>query len=102
MHEVTYNPTFPTDLADKLGYSFPPGVMGLLFKGFLNHKAMGEPERFDALEKAGFKVERYGNLANNIYNRYGGHYVDVGASRKIANGLVSLNSNSRSFEIVSG
>ena len=32
------------------------------------------PERFDALEQAGFKVNRYGDIYDNLYVRFGGHY----------------------------
>jgi len=87
--KVTYNATLPTNLADELTNSLPNGIVSLLQKGFLHHKAALEPERFDALERAGFKVERYGTLAHHIYERLGGHYVDVGASGKISKGLVS-------------
>jgi hypothetical protein len=88
-HQVTYNATFPTDLADELTNSLPAAIVSLLQKGFLHHKATLEPERFNALERAGFKVERYGTLAHHLYERLGGHYVDVGASGKISKGLVS-------------
>jgi hypothetical protein len=88
-HKVTYNGTFPTDLADELTNSLPTAVVSRLQKGFLHHKATLEPERFDALDRAGFKVERYGTLAHHLYERLGGHYVDVGASGKISKGLVS-------------
>lgn len=63
--------------------------MGLLYKGFTHNKARGEPERYDGLKKAGFKVDQFGNLANHIFQRAGGHYIDMGASEKIAKGLVS-------------
>jgi hypothetical protein len=56
----------------------------------LHFAASKQPERFDALEKAGFKTERYGNLTDSMYRRMGGHYMDVGASAKIAKGLVSF------------
>jgi hypothetical protein len=46
------------------------------------------PERFDALERAGFRVERYGDLWKCLSHRLGGHYMDVGCSAKIAAGLV--------------
>jgi len=88
-HVVTYNATFPTDLADELTNSLPMAAVSLLQNGFLHHKATLEPERFDALSRAGFKVERYGSLAHHLYERSGGHYVDVGASGKISKGLVS-------------
>jgi hypothetical protein len=51
--------------------------------------ASTEPERFDALEQVGFKVIRYGDIVYQLYEKFGGHYMDVGASAKIANGQVS-------------
>lgn len=54
------------------------------------------PARFDALERAGFKVERYGDLWKCLSHRLGGHYMDVGASAKISAGLVRVMS-SRDF-----
>jgi hypothetical protein len=56
--------------------------------------ARQEPERFDALEKAGFKTDRYGSITYHLYNRMGGHYMDVGASAKIAKGWASSHSTS--------
>lgn len=50
--------------------------------------ADNERTRFDALEAAGFKLDRYGSIIHHLYNRMGGHYMDVGASDKISRGLV--------------
>jgi hypothetical protein len=47
-----------------------------------------DPEPFDALERAGFKCERYGDLHHFLLERLGGHYLDIGCSAKIAQGLV--------------
>jgi hypothetical protein len=55
----------------------------------LHEKIRNDPERFDALERAGFKLDRYGDLMYCMYERFGGHYMDVGASGKIARGQVS-------------
>lgn len=55
----------------------------------LHDKAREEPERFDVLERAGFKLDREGELSWYLFERFGGHYMDVGTSAKIANGLVS-------------
>ena len=46
-------------------------------------------ERFQALARAGFKVETFGDIVRAQYERLGGHYMDVGCSAKIAKGLVS-------------
>jgi hypothetical protein len=50
--------------------------------------AAAQTERFDALEAAGFRVERYGDIAKVLYETLGGHYIDVGGSAKISTGLV--------------
>ena len=52
--------------------------------------ARAEPERFDALESVGFKVERFGDVHKALFERMGGHYMDTGASAKIAEGLVII------------
>jgi len=49
-----------------------------------------EPERYAALEKAGFRIERDVDIWPLLCGKQGGHYVDVGTSKKIADGLVSL------------
>lgn len=48
-----------------------------------------DARHFDALENAGFRVDRSGDIVQILLERLGGHYVDVGASKKIAQGLVS-------------
>ena len=53
--------------------------------------ASTEPERFDSLERAGFKLDRGLDLWKCLTKRNGGHYMDVGASAKISAGLVSTN-----------
>jgi Flavin-binding monooxygenase-like len=92
LHSVishSYNAHIPTTLADQFFWTFPAPIIGLLNNLAFHHAASLEPARFDALEAAGFKLNRYGNLAENIFERMGGHYVDVGASKKISDGLVS-------------
>lgn len=54
----------------------------------LHEMANEQSDFFDALEAAGFKTERYGDLISALYERLGGHYMNVGASEKIAKGLV--------------
>jgi hypothetical protein len=49
-----------------------------------------ERSRFDKLEASGFKLDRYGSIIHHLYNRMGGHYIDVGTSAKIANGLIKI------------
>lgn len=84
-----YNSDVPTEYADMIQNTGPMAVGRLLAQMGLNGEASREPERFDALERAGFKTERYGDIMWQIYERMGGHYMDVGTSAKIANGQVS-------------
>ena len=46
--------------------------------------------RFDPLEAAGFKLDRFGDIYNNLYVRFGGHYVDIGCSARIAKGEIKM------------
>ena len=85
-----YNQEIPTEVADRTSFSLPTAISRHLSMAGLNGMAREEPERFDALERAGFKVERYGDLLKCMYERFGGHYMDVGTSAKIANGSVCI------------
>ena len=87
---MSYNDKIPTEFADRATLTVPFAVLDLMSQNGLHFAASKQPERFDALEKAGFKTERYGNLTDALYRRMGGHYMDVGASSKIAKGLVSF------------
>ena len=57
-------------------------------------QAAKEPERFDSLERVGFRVERYGDLWKLLSERLGGHYMDVGTSAKVSAGLVPMPAHS--------
>ncbi|XHG08925.1 hypothetical protein AWENTII_012013 [Aspergillus wentii] len=85
-----YNDTVPTATADRIFYSNPLVVSRLLAKANNDKQAAAEPDRFDSLERAGFKVDRYGDMISILHERFGGHYVDIGTSAKIAGGLVCL------------
>lgn len=86
----SYNADVPTVDADREGYTMPYAVTRLLSHKALHGMAAREPERFDALESAGFKVERYGDIMYHICVKLGGHYMDVGCSDMIAKGLVCI------------
>lgn len=88
--DTLYNGKTPTHLADTLSNTNPIPVTRLISRYALHNMAKKESDRFDALEKAGFLLIRYGDIIHQLYERFGGHYMDVGASAKIAKGLVSL------------
>ncbi|EXJ68682.1 uncharacterized protein A1O5_08476 [Cladophialophora psammophila CBS 110553] len=89
----SYNADVPTVDADREQYSMPYAVTRLLSRKALHGMAAKEPERFDALERAGFRVERYGDIMWHICEKLGGHYMDVGCSDLIAKGLIKMQSN---------
>ncbi|KKA21554.1 Flavin-containing monooxygenase [Rasamsonia emersonii CBS 393.64] len=91
--DALYNAKIPSDVADRIAYSSPLVVsrqIGLLHSRYL---AAAEPERFDALERVGFRVDRYGEVVYQLHEKFGGHYMDVGTSRKIADGLIKIKSD---------
>ena len=55
--------------------------------------AAKDPERFDALERVGFKTERYIDVYHVTLERQGGHYLDVGVSQEIVDGLIKIKSD---------
>ncbi|KIW63602.1 hypothetical protein PV04_08589 [Phialophora macrospora] len=89
----SYNAEVPTVDADREGYTMPYAVTRLLSQKALHAAAAKEPERFDALEKVGFRVERYGDIMWHICEKLGGHYMDVGCSDLIAKGKIKMKSD---------
>ncbi|KAF4161488.1 hypothetical protein CNMCM6936_003329 [Aspergillus lentulus] len=85
----------PLETSDRTLFAGPLAVSRLTTMAALNTQAQAEPERFAALERAGFRTERYGDLIGLLSERFGGHYIDVGASAKIAQGLIKVKSDSR-------
>lgn len=90
VQEQTYNAVIPTALADELNSSNPNAVTRVLSMAVMHQFARNEPERFEKLKQAGFNVQVFGDPAYHLLERLGGHYMDVGCSKKIADGLVGL------------
>lgn len=86
---ASYNAETPIEKSDREGFSLPVSIRRQMAMKYLHIMARNDSGRFDALEKAGFNVERYGDIAYVLFERLGGHYMDVGASAKISQGLVS-------------
>jgi hypothetical protein len=83
-----YNPTVPIEEADRQIMAMPIAITRQASLLGTRMAAGADPEYFDSLERAGFRVERYGDLWKLLSDRLGGHYMDVGCSKKIADGLV--------------
>ncbi|KAL6405658.1 hypothetical protein AUP68_11038 [Ilyonectria robusta] len=89
-HDRVYKESIPTTVSDRLFFSGPAVLGRIMGSRSLHAKARKEPERFDALEKAGFLLDRDGDISYYLFQRFGGHYMDVGTSAKIASGLVNF------------
>lgn len=85
---------YGVDAADKLFLSLPTVVDGQLARGLFAMFASNEPERYAALEAAGFPVLDSRNpdcaLMHNLLERAGGHYVDVGGTKLIEERKVNI------------
>ncbi|KAH7319169.1 dimethylaniline monooxygenase (N-oxide forming) [Rhexocercosporidium sp. MPI-PUGE-AT-0058] len=90
---LSYNGTIPTTTADRSSQTQPLAVLDLISQVALHEQARREPERFDALERAGFKLDRWGSIQHCLYARGGGHYIDVGGSKMVADGLIKVKSD---------
>lgn len=66
-----------------------PNVLSRRLGLLANHLGhITQPGQYSELEKAGFLLERDDDLTRCLCERLGGHYMDIGASKKIADGLV--------------
>jgi len=95
IYDQIYNDKVPTALADMLSMSSPSAVLRLMAIRAISKFASEEPERFDKLEANGFRVERNMDLYSCLFERFGGHYIDVGVSKKIADGEIKMKSDAK-------
>ena len=79
----------PAD-ADRETYTQPNKITREIVNRAVWAGVKAQSERFDALEKAGFKLDRFGDIYTNIFVRLGGHYVDIGCSARIAKGEIKV------------
>ncbi|KIY01266.1 uncharacterized protein Z520_02818 [Fonsecaea multimorphosa CBS 102226] len=93
-HDLLYNERIPTEFADMMFFTGPSVLTPLLAGKMLHAKIRANPDRFDALEKAGFLLDRYADMGKIIFVKQGGHYMDVGTSGKIAQGLIKMQTDS--------
>ncbi|KAF2157668.1 putative flavin-containing monooxygenase [Myriangium duriaei CBS 260.36] len=88
--DLHYNDKTLPDRGDRLAITYPNKITREIVNYFVHKGIASSPERFDALERAGFKLDRYGDIYDNLYNRFGGHYVDIGTSARIARGEIKM------------
>ena len=95
--EPMYGQNSDIEASDRIFQSMPTAFARQMMNQAFKSLAAKEPERFDALDKAGFKVDRDIDMIHILYERVGGHYMDVGTSAKVASGQVRI----RAFAIAS-
>ncbi|KAJ9611208.1 hypothetical protein H2200_004391 [Cladophialophora chaetospira] len=86
-----FNLDIPTAIAD-ISQARPNKISRDIVKIQYDNLTKAEGYRFDALERVGFRVDRTTPLMDNILQRYGGYYVDIGASAHIARGEIQVKS----------
>ncbi|OQU93947.1 hypothetical protein CLAIMM_00380 isoform 1 [Cladophialophora immunda] len=91
--DAVYNPDFDIELADRIHYSSPAAMTRERSNLLIHSLVRANAERFDALERQGFKLVRFGDFFHHQTERQGGHYVDIGASAKIADGRIKVKSD---------
>lgn len=94
VNDPLYNDNIPTEISDRINYSSTPiPIFRLLVLQAIGFLASQDSDYFDALDRVGFKNERVCDLANVLNERFGGHHLDVGASAKVAQGLIRVKSD---------
>lgn len=82
----------PPELADRRTDTTPLKVSREILR---KAAAYIEQERFDALERVGFRVDRKAVLNDWVVLRGGGYYIDVGTSARIVNGEIKVKSGDK-------
>ncbi|KAK8078268.1 FAD/NAD(P)-binding domain-containing protein [Apiospora saccharicola] len=82
------------EAADRMFQTGPTVVDGALLQSTIGRMAGAEPNRYEKLASTGFPVLESASpgavLSSNLYERAGGHYVDVGGTAPLADGKVGV------------
>ncbi|PVH87542.1 FAD/NAD(P)-binding domain-containing protein [Cadophora sp. DSE1049] len=87
-----YNLQIPPQMADRIAGTEPHKVSREILKINFKIAQKIEKERFDALERVGFYVDRERPLNDGVILRLGGYYIDVGTSARVAKGDIKVKS----------
>jgi cation diffusion facilitator CzcD-associated flavoprotein CzcO len=95
IYDGVYNDKMPVTVSDTMMVSTPTAITRLMAMRAIGSMMAAEPERFEALEKQGFKTIKAKDfdLYHCLLERFGSHYIDVGVSKKIADGLIKVKSD---------
>ncbi|KAJ4409721.1 hypothetical protein N0V82_009410 [Gnomoniopsis sp. IMI 355080] len=93
-HGIGAYDLMPLETADRMLNTFPQALDGQFSHGLFAHLASQEPDRYLALLQAGFPVidsrDPSADVQHHLVERGGGHYVDVGGTKLIAEGKVAV------------
>ncbi|KAH8704913.1 putative flavin-containing monooxygenase [Talaromyces proteolyticus] len=89
-----YNVETPPKIGDLKIFLPPLSVMRELGLEDTRASYAANPDRYANLEKAGFHLDRDDDILYHITEMFGGHYIDTGTSKKIADGLIKMKSGS--------
>ncbi|CDM36621.1 hypothetical protein DTO006G1_1649 [Penicillium roqueforti] len=85
------------ELADNCFMTIPTVIDAQFARNLFSHFASQEPDRYKALAAAGFPVLDSNNpecaLMQNLIERAGGHYVDVGGTKLLEEGKAGIKAN---------
>lgn len=83
--------------ADNIFMTLPTFIDAQLTRNLFAHFASQEPDRYGALAAAGFPVLDSTNpecaLMQNLIERAGGHYVDIGGTKLLEEGKAGIKAN---------
>ncbi|GIZ45244.1 hypothetical protein CKM354_000842200 [Cercospora kikuchii] len=89
-HGRNYNLDKPAHVADRQEATMPNKIARELVNRNIHFLVKQNSKRFDDLEQAGFRVDRFGDLLTNLSVRFGGHYIDVGSCKRIVDGEIKV------------
>lgn len=93
----------PSDDADIIVHSKPTQVLKSAHVGVAKAQSDADKETLDGLARAGFKVDNGPDGAGlflKYFQRGGGYYIDVGASKLIAEGKIKVKQGQEILEIL--
>lgn len=94
MFTKTHGPGRPVEPADRKYFGAPTVIRRLIMLRATSMIRTDKAEYFNALESRGFRTNPKADVWQCLYERMGGHHVDVGAGEYVAKGMISVKSGS--------
>jgi hypothetical protein len=94
-----YNDKSDIDASDRSTMLPPMAIARLMANQYVAMRMTADPSFFNDLDRAGFLVDRNIDMMQTIFERGGKHYLDMGVSKKIVDGLVGHLLHAITFDI---